>query len=134
MYGGACYPAMVNVADNRHLQAVKFFLVAQDCVTVEQGLRRMLVHAIAWIYHRDVKMGGHQMRRASMRMTHHDEIGSNRAQSVGGIEQRFAFFYARSTRENQSSCRTQRLGRNLERRAGTRGRLVKQQQHLFPAQ
>src|SRR5260370_42340239 len=47
MASGACNATMVDIADNRNLQALERFLVFQDGEGIDQGLRGLLVHAVA---------------------------------------------------------------------------------------
>ena len=64
---GSRHAAVIDVADDRDLQALERFLVAQNRVGIEQRLRGMLVHAIAGIDDRNIQMGRHQQRRAGVR-------------------------------------------------------------------
>ena len=54
----------------------------------------MLVHAVPGINHGNVQIRSQQMRRARIRMAYNNGIGAHRAQSVSGIQQRFAFLNA----------------------------------------
>src|SRR5258708_47280 len=96
-----------------------------------QGVRGVLVGAIGGIGHRNIKMAGHQMRRARVGMAYHDDVSSYCSQCVGCIEQRFAFFDARSARQNECSGCAQRFSGNFEGSARARGSLVEEQQNAF---
>ena len=89
---------MVDIADDRDLQALERFLVLQDGEGIEQSLRRMLVHAVAGIDDGNVEVLRHQVRRARTGMANDDGVRAHRAQRVAGIEQGFAFLDARSAK------------------------------------
>ena len=88
--------AVVDVSDNRNLQTPERFLVFQDREGIEQGLGRMLVHAVAGIDDGNVEVPRHQVRCARRGMAHHDGVRSHGAQGIGRVEQRLALFDARS--------------------------------------
>ncbi len=61
---GPRHPAVINIADDGNLQSLQRFLVAQNGVGIEQGLRGMLVHAVTRIDHRNIEIPRHQRCRA----------------------------------------------------------------------
>ena len=67
-------------------------------------------------------------------MADDDHVRAHRAQGVAGVEQRLAFFDARSAGEHQGGHGAQRLGSNFEGTAGAGGGLVKKQQDALAAQ
>src|SRR5271157_6607042 len=60
-------------------------------------------------------------------MADDDGVGADGAQGVAGVEQRLAFFNARSNRLNQDRVRAQRLGGKFEGAAGAGGSFVKEE-------
>src|SRR6202790_2246372 len=60
----ARYAAVRNVSENGHVQILDSALALANGQRVEQALRRMLVHAVACIDHRNVQMPGHKIARA----------------------------------------------------------------------
>src|SRR5580704_663870 len=134
MNRGTGHAAVINVANDRHLEAFKIFLVTEDGIGIEQCLGWMLMHAIAGIYHRNIQMLGHEQGSAGQRMAHHDDIRTHGPQRVGRIKQRLALLDAGSTGELQRGHRNHGFRRDFERAAGARGGFVKQKQHALSAQ
>src|SRR5438270_733760 len=121
------HPAVIDVAHNRNMQALQRLLMFQDRVSIQQRLRRMLVHPIPGIHHGYIEVLRHQVWRARQRMTNHNDVRPNRPQRVARIEQRLALLNARPARLHQRGHRPHRLRRNFEGRTRPGGRLVEQQ-------
>ena len=134
MAGRARDPAVEDVPNDRDLQTLERFLMLQDGEGVEQGLRRMLVHSVTGIDDGNIEVLRHQVRRSRTRMPKDDRVRAHRAQSVAGVEQRFALLDARSRGLHQRGDGSKRLGGDLERRARASGRFVKQQHDALVAQ
>src|SRR5437868_8920060 len=132
--GAARHAAVIDIANDGYLQSLEIFLVPLDGVGVEQGLRRMLMHSVAGIDYRDVEVGRHQMRSARIRVADDNRVRAHRAQSVSGVQQRLAFFYAGTTGLYQCGDRAQRLGCDFKRSSSAGGGLVEQKDHALAAQ
>src|SRR4051812_12170571 len=63
-----------------------------------------------------------------------DQLSAQRAQSLAGIDQRFAFLDARRRRLDKVGRSAQRFRSQLERNARTRGSFVEQQPDVAAAQ
>ncbi len=87
---------MKNVADNRHLQAFESFLVAQNSISIEQRLRRMLMQSVSGVDDGHVDVLRHHVGRAGVRMADDDDIGADRPHRVSRVEQRFALLNTRT--------------------------------------
>src|SRR6476660_3387823 len=100
--------------------------MTQDGECIEQALRGMFVEAVASVHDRDIQMTRENMRCSRRGMSHDDEINAESAQSVSGIEERFAFLDAGSRRGDDGGRCTQGFRRELERDAGAGGRLIEE--------
>ena len=87
--------AILQVADHRHVKIFQTALRLLNGEEIEQGLRRMLVSAIAGVEYRNTAGElGRQARRAFLRVAHHDSIDVG-ADDRDGVGQGFAFFAQR---------------------------------------
>jgi hypothetical protein len=77
---------VINVAHDNHPQPAHRLFVPQNRVGIEQGLRRMFVHAIAGIDDWNIEVRRHQVRRTGVGMADHNDIRSYCPQRVPGIE------------------------------------------------
>jgi len=67
-------------------------------------------------------------------MTDYDRVCAYGAQGIAGVEQRFAFLDAGSSRLHERGHRAQRFGGKLKRRSRACGGFVKQQHDALVAQ
>ena len=125
---------MVDIADDRNLQALERFFVFQDREGIEQGLGRVLVHAVAGVDDGNIEVLRQQVGRSGTGMANDDGVRAHCAQRGSGIEQRFALLDARPRGLHQSGDRAERLRRDLERGSRAGGSFVKQQHDALVAQ
>ncbi len=81
---------MLDIAADRHDEALDARFVAADGERIEQRLRRVLVAAVAGIDHRAVDLLGQELDRARRMMAHHEEVGAHGVQGHRRIDQGLA--------------------------------------------
>ena len=91
----ARHAAVKNVAKDRDVPAFELALAVADRQGVEQGLRGMLVRAVAGIEHGNFEALGDEFRRAGRSVANHDAIGAHGFERANRVDQRFALFQAR---------------------------------------
>src|SRR5258706_16289104 len=94
----------------------------------------MVVQTGPGIDHGHVNVPGHHVGSSGVGMANHDDISAQSAHSVAGVEQRFAFFNARSGGLDEHGVRSQQFGRDFKRTASTGGSFVKKQNHALALQ
>jgi hypothetical protein len=94
--------------------------VLQHRERVEQGLRRMLVPAVAGVEHRDLDLAGELHRRAGRGGAQHDEVDAERHERLGRVEQRLALADRRALRGEVDDVRGEALRREVEAEARPR--------------
>ena len=72
---------MQHVTDDGHTQVVEFLLVVADREHVQQRLRGMGMAPVAGVDNVDLRrdMARDEMRRATLRVAHHEHVGMHRA-------------------------------------------------------
>ncbi len=125
------HAAVKDVADNRDLQTFESFLVAQNCVRIEQRLRRMLVQSVSGVDDGHVEVLRHQVGSAGVGMANDDDVGAHRAHGVSRIEERFALFNTRTDGLDEDGVSAHHLGRDFKRAAGAGGGLVEKKKHAL---
>src|ERR1019366_9495531 len=120
---------MKDAADNRDLQTLQCFLIAQNGVSIEQRLRGVLVQSIAGVNDWHVEVLRHDVGRAGVGMADDDDVGTDGAHRVTGIEQRLALLNTRTNRLDEDRVSAQRLGRDFKRTPRPGGGLVEKQKY-----
>ena len=131
----ARHARMQDVADDRHGQLAEVLLVVPDGVEVEQALRRMRMPAVARVDH--MRAGADvfcdQVRRARLRMAHHEHVRVHRREIVDRVEQGFALGRGRGRDVEVDHVRRQALGGDFEGGAGAGRVLEEQVEHALAA-
>ena len=117
-------PRVQDVADDRDVQALDAAEGLLDRVEVEQGLRRVLVLAVARVH--DARLGDprDELWRANVRVAQDDHVRVVGAERDRGVLQRLALVDRRAARLDRHRVRRESLRGELEARRRSRRRLV----------
>ena len=126
--------AVENVAENRDVPAFEAAFAIADGERVEQGLRGMLVRAIARIEHGNFEALGDEFGRAGGSVANHDAVGAHGFDGADRVDQRFALFQARGFRLKRHRIGAESRGGGGEADARARGRLEKSDGDRLAAQ
>ena len=115
--------AVEDVAENRDVPAFEAAFAVADRERVEQGLRGMLVRAIARVEHRNFEALGDEFGRAGRCVADHDAVGAHGFDGADRVDERFALFQAGGFRLKRHRVRAESRGGGGEADARARGRL-----------
>jgi hypothetical protein len=130
----ARHPAVQDVADDPHLQAVEGAGAPAQRVEVEQRLGWVLALAVAGVDHRGGRPARDELGRTRPRRADDDERGVVGGERADRVLERLALVDRRALRPYADGVRGQALGGELERRARARRGLVEQVENGAPAQ
>ena len=104
-------------------QAFDAALVAADRERIEQGLRRMLVRAVAGIDHRAVDLACQQFDRAGRMMAHDNDVGMHGVERHRRVDQRLALAHRGRADRHVHDVGAKALAGEFERGLGAGRRL-----------
>lgn len=119
-------PAVLEVTAQRNVEARKAALLLPERIQIEEGLRGVLVTAVAGVHDGDAAVSGHQPRRAFPGVPDHEEV-CELAYNAGRIRQALPLGDGGSLHiggSDDPSSQAQHGG--LERKAGTGAGLEKE--------
>ncbi len=125
--------AVENVAENRDVPTVEAAFAIADGERVEQGLRGMLVRAIACVEHGNFEALGDEFGRAGTAVADHDAVRSHGFDGADRIDQGFALFQAGGFRLESHRIGAEAGGSRGEADARARGRLEERDRDGFAA-
>ena len=121
----ARHAAVQNVAENGDVPAFELSLPVANRERVEQGLRGMLVRAVAGIENGNFEALGDEFRRAGRCVANDDSIGAHGLERANRVDERFALLQARGFGLQRHGVRAEPGGGGGEADARARGRLEK---------
>ena len=110
---------MQDVAADRNDQAGDPSFMTADGEGVEQRLSRVLVAAVAGIYHRTVDLLGEELDGASGMVAHHEKVGAHRVQRYRRVDQGFSLRHGRGARRHVHHVGAEPLTGKLEGTLGS---------------
>jgi hypothetical protein len=125
-----------DIANDGDLQAGKIRFVTADGERIQHPLGGMGMTAIAGVEDRDVRldMAGHEVRRAALRVTHHEHVALHRLDVAQSVEQAFALGRGRGGDVEVQHIGRQSLGRQFEGGASSGAGLEEQVDHGLAVQ
>ena len=120
---GASNTAVGNVADDCDFEPLDMSFHLADRQSIDEGLRRMLVHTVAGVDNRRAAFFAQKMRRSGGRMPDDDDVRRHGLQVARRVKQRLAFRHAAGGCGEVQGVGAQSLLRQLERSARSSGRL-----------
>ena len=131
---GARHPAVENIADYGHGDAVDPAQLLPDRVEVQQGLGRVGVATVARVDYGRFKVAGHVVGGAGVGVADDDDVGVHRLEGEGGVVERLALLDAAAAAGDVDDVGAEYLSRLLEGDAGAGAGLVEQGDDAFAAQ
>ena len=129
--------AVLDVADDRDAQpveAVAAVEVGANGVAVEQGLRRVLVPAVAGVDDAGGRPAGDHLRRAARSVAHDERVDAHRGDRLDGVAQALALVDAARRDREVHRVGAEPLGGGVEARARARRVLEEQADDVLAAQ
>ncbi|MEY4403146.1 MAG: hypothetical protein RIR91_1181 [Verrucomicrobiota bacterium] len=121
-----------DVAEDGDLEPLDLAEALADGEGVEQGLRRVLMGAVAGVNHRDVERVAEVAGGAGRGVAHHDGVHAHGADVQGGVAEGLALHQGRGRGVDGHDLGAELLGRDLEGRAGA-GAGLQEEVHHRPA-
>ena len=125
---------MQDIADNQYPPSADRAPTLGQGETVEQGLGRVFMHAVAGIDHGQTGRIGEEFRRPGRRMAHNENIRPHRRQGACRIRQALALRCRGRGHGEIDDIGAEPLARHLETALGARRGLEEEIEHGQPAQ
>src|ERR1700728_460789 len=130
----AGHAAVENVTEDGDVPALELAFAVADGEGVEQGLRGMLVRAIAGVEHGNLQALGDEFGRTGRCVANHDSIGAHGFERADRVDERFALFEAGGFGLQGHGVRAETRGRGGEADACARGGFKKRDGDSFATQ